>query len=61
MDFVPVLTEAGEAERWLLEAMDGKAALEEIASAAVERFPKVFRRQEEAFRRAAELAEKFSR
>jgi type I protein arginine methyltransferase len=61
LDFVPVLTEVGEAERWLLEAMDGKAPLEEIATAAAERFPKVFRRQEEAFRRAAELAEKFSR
>jgi hypothetical protein len=61
MDFVPVLTEAGEAERWLLEAMDGKAPLEEIAAAAAEYFPNVFRRQEEAFRRAAELAEKFSR
>jgi len=61
MDFVPVLSEAGEAERWLLEAMDGKAPLQEIAQAAAERFPKVFRRPEEAFRRAAELAEKFSR
>ncbi len=61
MDFVPVLSEAGEAERWLLEAMDGNAPLQEIASAAAERFPKVFRRQEEAFRRVAELAEKFSR
>jgi SAM-dependent methyltransferase len=61
MDFVPVLSEAGEAERWLLQAMDGNAPLQEIAAAAAERFPKVFRRPEEAFRRAAELAEKFSR
>jgi len=61
LDFVPVLSEAGEAERWLLEAMDGNAPLQEIAQAAAERFPKVFRRQEEAFRRAAELAEKFAR
>jgi hypothetical protein len=61
MDFVPVLSEAGEAERWLLEAMDGKAPLQEIAQAAAERFPKVFRRREEALRRASELAEKFSR
>jgi protein arginine N-methyltransferase 1 len=60
-DFVPVLSEAGEAERWLLQAMDGNAPLQEIASAAAERFPKVFRQQEEAFRRASELAEKFSR
>ena len=61
MDFVPLLSEAGEAERWLLETMDGNAPLQEIASEAAERFPNVFRRQEEAFRRVSELAEKFSR
>ena len=60
-DFVPVLSEAGEAERWLLGAMDGKAPLEEIASAAAARFPSVFRHQQEALSRAAELAEEFSR
>jgi len=51
----------GEAERWLLQAMDGKAPMQEIAQTAAEHFPKVFRRREEAFRRAAELAEKYSR
>lgn len=61
IDFVPVLSEAGEAERWLLQAMDGKAPLQDIAQAAAERYPKVFPRREEAFRRASELAEKFSR
>lgn len=61
MDFVPVLSEAGEAERWLLQAMDGKAPLQDIAQAAAERYPTVFPRREEAFRRASELAEKFSR
>jgi hypothetical protein len=30
LDFVPVLTEAGEAQRWLLQAMDGNAPLKEI-------------------------------
>lgn len=60
-DYVPVLTEAGEAERWLLEAMDGNTALQEIAQAAAKRFPGVFRRQEEAFRRVTALAERFSR
>jgi protein arginine N-methyltransferase 1 len=59
-DFIPVLSESGVAERWLLGAMDGKAPLEEIASAAAELFPKVFPRQQEAFRRAAELAEELS-
>ena len=61
MDFVPMLSEAGEAERWLLEAMDGETTLQEIAEAATERFPKTFGRPDEAFRRSSELAEKFSR
>ena len=61
LDYVPVLSEVGEAERWLLQAMDGKAPMQEIAQTAAEHFPKVFRRREEAFRRAAELAEKYSR
>ena len=60
-DFVPVLSEAGEAERWLLQAMDGSRTLEAIAREAVERFPNVFSRPEDAFRRAARLAGKFSR
>jgi ubiquinone/menaquinone biosynthesis C-methylase UbiE len=60
-DFVPVLSESGEAERWLLEAMDGSTPLQEIAQAAAKRFPKVFFRQDDAFRRVSALAEKFSR
>jgi type I protein arginine methyltransferase len=60
-DFVPVLTETGQAERWLLQAMDGLAPLQEIAKGAAERFPRVFRRPEDAFQRASTLAEKFSR
>jgi type I protein arginine methyltransferase len=61
IDFVPVLSESGEAERWLLEAMDGSTPLQEIAQAATERFPKVFLRQDDAFRRVSTLAERFSR
>jgi protein arginine N-methyltransferase 1 len=60
-DFVPVLSESGEAERWLLEAMNGSTPLQEIAQAAVERFPKVFRQRDDAFTRVSALAEKFSR
>ena len=60
-DFVPVLSESGLAERWLLQAMDGKRPLENIAQQAVQLFPHVFRRTEDAFNRAGELAEKFSR
>lgn len=61
VDFVPALSESGQAERWLLEAMDGRTPLQEIAQAAVERFPKVFRHQNDAFRRVSLLAERFSR
>jgi protein arginine N-methyltransferase 1 len=60
-DFVPALSVAGEAECWLLQAMDGNRPLEAIAREASERFPKVFPRREDAFRRAARLAGKFSR
>jgi protein arginine N-methyltransferase 1 len=60
-DFVPVLTEAGLAERWLLAAMNGERKLEEIAAEGARIFPHVFPRPEEALHRAADLAEKFSR
>jgi type I protein arginine methyltransferase len=61
VDHIPVLTAEGEAERFLLGAMDGTASLEEIAKRAAERFPKVYSSHEEAFERASELARKFSR
>jgi protein arginine N-methyltransferase 1 len=60
-EYVPVLSESGQAERWLLQAIDGRTPAREIAQAAAERFPTVFRRQEEAFRRVSALAERFSR
>jgi type I protein arginine methyltransferase len=59
--FVPVLDESGQAERWILQAMDGKRSLEDIANEAARQFPHVFRRVEDAFNRAAEIAEKYSR
>jgi protein arginine N-methyltransferase 1 len=58
--FVPSLTELGEAQRWMLQAVDGKTSLEAIALAAVGRFPQVFHDIKHALRTAAELAEKFS-
>jgi type I protein arginine methyltransferase len=61
VDHIPVLTAAGEAERFLLGAMDGRASLEEIAKRAAERFPEVYSSHEDAFERASELARKFSR
>lgn len=60
-DFVPVLTETGLAESWLFQAIDGRRSLEEIARAATKAFPQVFRRVEDAYSRAAEIAERFSR
>jgi protein arginine N-methyltransferase 1 len=60
-DHIPVLTPDGEAERFLLEAMDGRASLEEIAKSAAKQFPKVYSSHEDAFERASELARKFSR
>jgi protein arginine N-methyltransferase 1 len=59
--YVPVLSEAGLAERWILQAMDGKRALQDIAAEAARLFPHIFRRADDAFGLAAEIAEKFSR
>ena len=61
VDFVPVLNESGQAERWILQAMNGKRPLQEIAAEAVRLHPHIFRREEEAFNQVAEIAEKFSR
>ena len=60
-DFVPSLSETGEVERWLLQAMDGRASLHEIAQEAAKRFPGLFCGWDEAFQRAAELSGKYSR
>ncbi|HXM92406.1 MAG TPA: hypothetical protein VN974_12720, partial [Candidatus Dormibacteraeota bacterium] len=61
LDHIPVLTAEGEAEHFLLGAMDGRAPLKEIAKRAAERFPGVYSSHEDAFQRASELARKFSR
>lgn len=60
-DFVPSLSEEGQADRWLLQAMDGKTSLQQMAQAAAQRFPAIFPRWEKALHRAAELARQFSR
>jgi protein arginine N-methyltransferase 1 len=61
VNHIPVLTAEGEAERFLLGAMDGRASLEEIAKKAAEQFPEVYSSHEEAFERVSELARKLSR
>jgi SAM-dependent methyltransferase len=60
-DFVPVLSDVGEAERWILQAMDGKTSLQEIAQEAAKRFPRHFPGSDEAFQRVTELSGKYSR
>jgi type I protein arginine methyltransferase len=61
VDSVPARNEAGEANLWLLQAMDGKTPLQRIAEAAAARFPVIFPRWEDALHRAAQLAAQFSR
>jgi type I protein arginine methyltransferase len=60
-DFIPALSEAGQAERFMLDAIDGRASLQQIAQSVAARFPKIFPRWEDALRRAADLAAQFSR
>lgn len=60
-DFVPSLSEDGQANRWVLQAIDGRASLQEIAQAAAKRFPRSFPCWEDALHRAADLAAQFSR
>ncbi len=60
-DYVPSLSEEGQADRWLLQAIDGKTSLQEMAQEASERFPSIFRSWTDALDRAAELARQFSR
>jgi Methyltransferase domain len=61
VDYAPLLSEAGEADLWMLERMDGGASLQKIAQSASERFPRLFSSWHEAFRRAADLSKEFSR
>jgi protein arginine N-methyltransferase 1 len=61
VDYVPLLSEAGQADLWMLERMDGSASLQKIAQSAAERFPRLFSTWQEAFRRAADLSREFSR
>lgn len=60
-DFVPVLDERGRAEKFLLDAMNGRQSLEGIAETASHKFPKVFSNASDAFERVAHLARRFSR
>lgn len=61
VNYAPLLSEAGQADLWMLERMDGSASLQRIAQSASERFPRLFSSWHEAFRRVADLSREFSR
>ena len=60
-DYAPQLSEAGQADFWMLEKMDGSVSLQIIAQSASERFPRLFSSWRDAFQRAVELSKNFSR
>jgi len=60
VDYVPQLSDEGQADLWMLERMGGSASLQQIAQAASEQFPRLFPSWHEAFLRAAELSKDFS-
>jgi protein arginine N-methyltransferase 1 len=60
-DYQPVLTEAGEVERFILTLMDGRNSLEKIAHDLYDRFPQAFTSFDEARSRVGNLSERYSR
>ena len=61
VEFRPELSDAGAADSWMLQAMNGSSTLSELAELAVQRFPHVFPRVEAALRRAGELSQLYAR
>lgn len=59
-DFVPVLGERGQMDREILEMMDGRATLDEIAAELMRRFPGRFATWGAALSRAGQLSETFA-
>ena len=60
VDYAPLLSEAGKADLWMVQKMDGSTSLQEIARSASERFPHLFSSWREALVRAVELFKEFS-
>jgi protein arginine N-methyltransferase 1 len=60
MEFAPKISALGQAESWVLQAMDGSKSLREIADAAAARFPEVFRDSQEALEVVCTLSDKFA-
>ncbi len=59
--YVPRLSEEGRMEQRMLELMDGRASLEEIARKLTVEFPGRFSRWQDALTAAGELAARYSR
>jgi type I protein arginine methyltransferase len=60
VDYAPLLSEAGKADLWMVQKMDGSTSLEKIAQSASEQFPQLFSSWRQAFVRAVELSKGFS-
>jgi type I protein arginine methyltransferase len=60
LDHIPVLSQSGEVDRWMLQQMDGHTTLQQIAHAAAQHFPHIFPTWQEAFRHAVSLSSKSS-
>lgn len=58
--YVPKLGEKGEIDRFILELMDGRTSLREIATALSARYPTHFRTREDARNRVSELSRTYS-
>jgi type I protein arginine methyltransferase len=60
-DYVAILSEDGEIDRFILDRMDGNQPLGEIATALTESFPHHFTGRNDALGRVGQLSEKYSR
>jgi protein arginine N-methyltransferase 1 len=58
--FVPVITEEGEIDRFILSLIDGKTAQGHIAKQVTEHFPERFSRWQDTLTRIGELTQKYS-
>jgi type I protein arginine methyltransferase len=59
-EFVPKTSPLGQAESWVLQAMDGTKSLQAIADATVAKFPGCFRNSQEALELVSALSDKFA-
>ena len=60
-EFTPNLSEEGDIDRMILQAMAGKASLGDIARTVAERYPRRFPGWQDALARVADLSTRYSR